>query len=35
MSDIDADVFSEWGVAPEYVVPFSVFLFVGRGSFVV
>ena len=27
MSDISADVFAEWGVAPENVVPLSVFPF--------
>ena len=34
MSNIGADVFAEWGVVPEYVVPMSVFLFVGYGWFV-
>ena len=28
MSDIGADVFAEWGVLSEYVVPLSVFSFV-------
>ena len=32
MSDIGSDVFAEWGVVPEYVVPLSV---VSRGWFVV
>ena len=31
MSNIGADVFAEWGVVPEYVVPMSVFLFVSYG----
>ena len=35
MSDIGADVFAEWGVVPEYVVPLSVFSFVSRRWFVV
>ena len=34
MSNIGADVFAEWGVVPEYVVPMSVFLFVSYGWFV-
>ena len=25
MSDIGANIFAEWGVVPEYVVPLSVF----------
>ena len=25
VSDIGADVFAEWGVVPEYVVPLSIF----------
>ena len=32
--NIGADVFAEWGVVPEYVVPMSVFLFVSYGWFV-
>ena len=35
MSDIGADIFAEWGVLSEYVVPLSVFSFVGCGWFVV
>ena len=35
MSNIGADVFAEWGVVPEYVVPMSVFLFVSYGWFCV
>ena len=35
MSDIGADVFANWGVVPEYVVPLSVFLFVSRRWFIV
>ena len=34
MSNIGADVFAEWGVVPEYVVPMSVSLFVSYGWFV-
>ena len=33
MSDIGSDVFAEWGVVPEYVVPLSVFSVVSRGWF--
>ena len=33
MSDIGADIFAEWGVVPEYVVPLSAFwLLVVGGS---
>ena len=33
MSDIGADVFAEWGVLSEYVVPLSIFhLLVADGS---
>ena len=35
VSDIGADVFAEWRVVPEYVVPLPVFLFVSCGWFVV
>ena len=35
MSDIGADVFAEWGVVPENVVPLSVFSVVSRGWLVV
>ena len=35
MSDIGADVFAEWQVLSEYVVPLSVFSFVSCGWFVV
>ena len=35
MSDIGADIFAEWGIVPEDVVPLSVFLVVSRGWFVV
>ena len=34
MSDISADVFAEWGVAPENVVSLSVFPVVSRAWFV-
>ena len=33
VSDIGADIFAELGVAPEYVVPFTVFSFVSYGWF--
>ena len=32
MSGIGADVFAEWGVVPEYVVPLFFRLFVVAGS---
>ena len=32
MSGIGADVFAEWGVVPEYVVPFFFRLLVVAGS---
>ena len=35
VSDIGADVFAEWGIVPEDVVPLSVFSVVSRGWFVV
>lgn len=35
MSDVGADIFAEWRVVPEYVVPFSVFMFVSNRWFVV
>ena len=35
MSDIGADIFAEWGIVPEDVVPLSVFSVVSRGWFVV
>ena len=35
VSDIGADVFAEWGIVPEDVVPLSVFSVVNRGWFVV
>ena len=35
MSGIGADVFAEWGIVPEYVVPLPVFSVVSRGWFVV
>ena len=35
MSDIGADVFAEWGVVPENVVPLSIFSVVSRGWLVV
>ena len=31
MSNFGADIFSEWGVVPEYVVLLSVFSFVSCG----
>ena len=34
MFDIGAEVFAEWGVVTEAVVPLSVFSFVSRGLFV-
>ena len=35
MSDVGADIFAEWRVVPEYVVPFSMFMFVSNRWFVV
>ena len=35
MSDVGADVFTEWGVVPEDVVSLSVLPFGGRGWLVV
>ena len=35
VSDIGADVFSEWGVVPEDIVPLSVFSVFSREWFVV
>ena len=35
MSDIGADIFADWGVEPEYVVPLLAFLFVSCGWFIV
>ena len=35
MSDVGADIFAEWRVVPEYVVPFSVFMFVSNRWFLV
>ena len=34
VSDIGADIFAELGVAPEYVVPLTVFSFVSYGWFI-
>ena len=35
VSDVGADVFAEWGIVPEDVVPLSVFSVVSREWFVV
>ena len=35
VSDIGADIFAELGVAPEYVVPLTVFSFVSYGWFII
>ena len=35
MSDVGANIFAEWGVVPEYVVPLSVSSLGGRIWFVV
>ena len=35
MSDVGANIFAEWGVVPEYVVPLSVISLGGRIWFVV
>ena len=35
VSDVGANIFAEWGVVPEYVVPLSVFSLGGRIWFVV
>ena len=34
VSDIDAYIFAEWGVVPEYVVLLTVFSFVSCGCFI-
>ena len=35
MSNIGADIFTEWRVVPKYIVPLLAFLFVGCGWFIV
>ena len=35
VSDIGADIFAELEVAPEYVVPLTVFSFVSYGWFII